>query len=151
MKKEIIWFILFNITEPPSLLPMTFGKDVVNEGQFGQLVCTVIEGDEPFSFTWSLQGAVVSSEPGLTTSQIGSRTSMLMINSVGHRHRGVYTCNVSNLAGTATVSSELKVNGIHQSYLRLKNEKEYHRKDWLHFIRFPIYFRTSNSFTNVFW
>ena len=99
------------IAEPPSLLPMSFGKDIVNEGQFGQLVCTVIEGDEPFSFTWSLQGAVVSSEPGLTTSQLGSRTSILMIKSVGHRHRGLYTCNVSNLAGTATVSSELKVNG----------------------------------------
>ena len=90
---------------------MTFGKDVVNEGEFGQLVCTVIKGDEPFSFTWSLQGAVVSSEPGLTTSQIGSRTSILMINSVGHRHSGTYTCNVNNLAGSVFVSSPLKVNG----------------------------------------
>ena len=90
---------------------MSFGEDVINEGEFGQLVCTVLKGDEPFSFTWSLQGAVVSSEPGLTTSQLGSRTSILMINSVGHRHSGLYTCNVSNSAGTAVVSSELKVNG----------------------------------------
>ena len=125
---------------------MTFGKDVVNEGQFGQLVCTVIEGDEPFSFTWSLQGAVVSSEPGLTTSQIGSRTSMLMINSVGHRHRGVYTCNVSNLAGTATVSSELKVNGIHQSYRRLKKKKDYHRKYLVVYISFPLHLQNLQPF-----
>ena len=90
---------------------MSFGKAVVNEGEFGQLVCTVITGDQPYSFTWSLQGAVVSSEPGLTTSQIGSRTSILMINSVGHRHSGTYTCNVSNLAGSVSVSSALKVNG----------------------------------------
>ena len=90
---------------------MSFGKAIVNEGEFGQLVCTVIKGDQPFSFTWSLQGAVVSSEPGLTTSQIGSRTSILMINSVGHRHSGLYTCNVSNSAGTATVSTKLRVNG----------------------------------------
>ena len=90
---------------------MTFGKDVVNEGEFGQLVCTVIKGDQPFSFTWSLQGDIVHSEPGLTTSQIGGRTSMLMINSVGHRHTGKYTCTVSNQAGQTSVSTELKVNG----------------------------------------
>jgi len=92
-------------------LPLSFGKDVVDEGDFGQLVCTVIRGDEPLSFTWSLQGAVVSSEPGLTTSQLGSRTSILMINSVGHRHSGAYTCNVSNPAGTLSSTAELKVNG----------------------------------------
>lgn len=98
--------------EPPETLPITFGKDIVNEGDFGQLVCTVIRGDEPFSFSWSLHGDVVSSEPGLTTSQIGARTSILMINSVGHRHSGKYTCNVSNNAGAASQSTELKVNGI---------------------------------------
>ena len=90
---------------------MSFGKEVVNEGEFGQLVCTVIKGDEPFTFAWSLQGAIVSSGPGLTTSQLGARTSILMINSVGHRHSGIYTCNVRNLAGTMKVSAELKVNG----------------------------------------
>ena len=90
---------------------MSFGKDVVNEGDFGQLVCTVIRGDPPFSFTWSLQGDIVHSEPGLTTSQIGGRTSMLMINSVGHRHSGQYTCTVSNMAGQVFVATELKVKG----------------------------------------
>ena len=90
---------------------MSFGKDVVNEGEFGQLVCTVISGDPPFTFTWSLQGDIVHSEPGLTTSQIGGRTSMLMINSVGHRHTGQYTCAVGNKAGLTSISTELKVNG----------------------------------------
>ena len=90
---------------------MSFGKDVVNEGEFGQLVCTVISGDPPFTFTWSLQGDIVHSEPGLTTSQIGGRTSMLMINSVGHRHTGQYTCTVGNKAGLTSMSTELKVNG----------------------------------------
>lgn len=90
---------------------MSFGKDVVNEGDYGQLVCTVIRGDPPFSFTWSLQGDIVHSEPGLTTNQIGGRTSMLMINSVGHRHSGQYTCTVSNNAGQVFTSTELKVNG----------------------------------------
>ena len=102
---------MFTFAESPEILPMSFGKDIVNEGDFGQLVCTVIRGDEPLSFTWSLHGDVVSSEPGLMTSQLGTRTSILMINSVGHRHIGKYTCNVSNVAGTASSTAELKVNG----------------------------------------
>lgn len=93
------------------MLPITFGQDIVNEGDFGQLVCTVVRGDEPLAFTWHLHGDIVSSEPGLTTSQLGSRTSILMIQSVGHRHSGKYTCNVSNQAGSASSSTDLKVNG----------------------------------------
>ena len=99
------------VSEPPEVLPISFGKDVVNEGDFGQLVCTVVRGDQPLKFTWSLHGAVVSSEPGLTTSQIGGRTSILMINSVGHRHSGKYRCNVSNKAGSSSSTADLKVNG----------------------------------------
>ena len=99
------------IVEPPKLVPMSFGEDVVDEGGFGQLMCSVRKGDPPFSFTWSLQGDIVHSEPGLSTSQIGGRTSILMINSIGHRHTGQYTCTVSNQAGLTSVSTELKVNG----------------------------------------
>ena len=103
--------MLMNL-EPPILTPMSFGKDIVNEGDFGQLTCTVLRGDPPFSFQWSLHGDVVHTEPGLSTSQIGGRISMLMINSIGHRHSGQYTCAVSNLAGSASVSTKLKVNGL---------------------------------------
>ena len=90
---------------------MSFGEDVVDEGGFGKLMCSVRKGDPPFSFTWSLQGDIVHSEPGLSTSQIGGRSSILMINSIGHRHTGQYTCTVSNQAGLTSVSTELKVNG----------------------------------------
>ena len=102
---------LFVLTEPPVLAPMSFGNEVVNEGHFGQLFCSVVRGDPPFSITWSLQGDIVNSEPGLTTNQIGDRTSMLTINSVGHRHSGQYTCTVQNKAGQISESAELKVNG----------------------------------------
>jgi len=106
------WPLTINLfSEIPQLLPISFGQEEINEGDFGQLVCTVLRGDEPFTFSWSLQGDIVSSEPGLTTSQIGTRTSMLMIAAVGSRHVGKYTCNVKNNAGMATVSTELKVNG----------------------------------------
>ena len=90
---------------------MSFGEDIVDEGSFGQLMCSVTKGDPPFSFTWSLQGDIVHSEPGLSTSQIGGRASILMINSIGHRHTGRYTCTVSNEAGQTSESTDLKVNG----------------------------------------
>lgn len=100
-----------HFAEPPVLTPMSFGQEVVNEGDYGQLFCSIIRGDPPFSFTWSLQGDTVHTEPGLTTNQIGGRTSMLTISSVGHRHSGRYTCTVKNNAGITTESTELKVNG----------------------------------------
>ena len=108
---KFLTMYLFLTLEPPIVTPLSFGKEIVNEGDFGQLVCTVLRGDPPFSFQWSLHGDVVHTEPGLSTSQIGGRTSMLMINSVGHRHSGQYTCTVSNLAGVVSESTELKVNG----------------------------------------
>ena len=37
--------------------------------------------------------------------------SLLMIPSVGHKHRGTYTCKASNKAGVRTESVELNVNG----------------------------------------
>ena len=92
-------------------MPLTFGADVLDEGQFAQVVCIVGKGDEPLTISWSLQGEAVSSEPSLTTNSLGTRTSMLTIQSVGYRHSGLYTCTASNKAGSATESVELRVNG----------------------------------------
>ena len=109
--KKTLHICIEIFTEPPELTPMSFGKEIVDEGDFGQLVCTVMRGDPPFSFTWSLQGDIVNSEPGLSTSQFGGRSSMLMIDSIGHRHSGKYTCTVGNIAGQVSESTILRVNG----------------------------------------
>ena len=101
-----------NFPEPPEIVPFDFGSDVVNEGDMAQLMCFVRKGDDPLRISWFLKGAVVSSDPSVTTTMIGTRTSMLMISSVGYRHSGVYTCKASNDAGIKDVSATLKVNGI---------------------------------------
>lgn len=85
---------------------------MVNEGLYAQVSCIVQSGDLPIFISWSLKGDVISSEPGLTTSQLGQRASILSIDSVGYRHSGTYTCNARNEAGIATSSAELKVNGM---------------------------------------
>ena len=79
-----------------------------------QLTCFVRRGDDPLRISWFLKGAVVSSDPSVTTTMIGTRASMLMITNVGYRHSGTYTCKASNEAGTEDVSATLKVNGTFQ-------------------------------------
>lgn len=98
-------------SEPPVIVPFSFGTEVVDEGAFAQLTCVVSHGDEPIVITWSLKGDAISSEPTITTTMLGTRASMLQISSVGYRHSGRYTCNARNKAGMATHSTVLKVNG----------------------------------------
>ena len=104
-------YVVPSFTEPPTLVPLSFASDVLNEGEFAQLICFVRTGDEPLTLSWALKGAKISSEPGLTTSSLGTRTSMLTISSVGYRHSGTYTCTAKNNAGSTSQSAELKVNG----------------------------------------
>ena len=103
--------IVVLFSEPPVVMPLTFGRDTLDEGDFAQVICIISKGDEPLTISWSLQGAVVSAEAGISTSQLGPRTSMLTIQSVGYRHNGFYTCTAKNRAGTSSVVTELKVNG----------------------------------------
>ena len=101
--------ILF--TEPPEIVPFTFGEKAINQGEFAQLTCVVRKGDKPLSITWSLKGDIISSDPTLTTSMLGAQASILMISSVDYQHSGVYTCRAENDAGISTYSAELLVNG----------------------------------------
>ena len=71
----------------------------------------MVKGDEPLSISWSLHGEDIGPGPDLTTTQLGSRTSLLMISSVSYRHSGEYTCNAKNMAGSTSHSALLKVNG----------------------------------------
>ena len=99
------------VTESPEIVPFSFGAQTVNEGNMAQLTCLVTKGDEPLKIHWSMKGDVVSSEPSITTTMLGTRMSVLMISSVGYRHSGTYTCTASNKAGSESVSSQLRVNG----------------------------------------
>ena len=104
-------YFYFCPSESPKIAPFTFPSEIVDEGSYVQVSCSVIKGDEPLRITWHLQGAEVSSEPSLSTTMIGTRSSILIITNVGYRHAGVYTCRAQNLAGVATYSDELRVNG----------------------------------------
>ena len=110
-KRDNVTSSFVTFSEPPQIAPFSFASESVDEGSFAQITCSITKGDEPLKISWHLHGDVVSSEPGTTTTMIGSRTSLLLINSVGYRHSGLYTCRASNPAGSTTHAAELKVNG----------------------------------------
>ena len=113
MRERISEKISNLISVPPVIAPFSFSPndEALNEGAYASLMCNIQYGDMPVSITWSVKGDVVSSEPGITTALLGSRASVLSIDSIGYRHSGVYTCIAKNKAGTTSYSSELKVNG----------------------------------------
>jgi len=94
------------------VVPIGFGQTIFDEGSFVQASCMVTKGDEPLKITWSFHGARINSEPGISTQNLGARTSILMIASVNHKHNGNYTCKVSNAAGSVSSTTHLRVNGI---------------------------------------
>ena len=113
----------------PQLVPLTFGRDVVDQGDFAQLSCIAMKGDEPLSISWTFHGGQSGADPGILTSPIGSRGSMLVISRVGRDHNGNYTCNARNEAGSASQTAVLRVNGISQGDLEGGRNCSWHRKD----------------------
>ena len=99
------------ILEPPRIVPFSFGSAVVDSGDFAQLTCVVSRGDMPITITWSLKGQELNSGPSITTTMVGTRTSMLIISDVDYTHIGEYTCRATNPAGSVTHAAELNVNG----------------------------------------
>ena len=96
----------------------------MDEGEYAQVSCIVKRGDMPLTISWSLKGDIVSSEPGMSTSQVGPRASILSIHSVGYRHSGTYTCTTRNSAGATSYSAELKVNGKEREKGRKRGKKK---------------------------
>ena len=93
----------------------------MNEGESAMIVCNIRRGDKPYHITWNLKGDIVSSDPDLITTMLGTQASILTINNVGYRHSGVYTCRAENKAGVTTYSAQLNVNGriCHRKALEL--------------------------------
>ena len=85
----------------------------LDEGEIAQLQCIVATGDTPLQITWSFHGVDSSTrnQAGVNVMKVGSKTSLLTIESVTSEHSGNYTCTAQNAAGIANYTTELIVNG----------------------------------------
>ena len=87
----------------PQISPFYF-EDEYNLNDAVSATCTVTKGDLPLEIWWGLT-EVGSTEPQrltmneeVTITRNGKRISVLSIEAVKARHRGNYTCMVSNKA-----------------------------------------------------
>ncbi|CAN7943610.1 unnamed protein product, partial [Ixodes hexagonus] len=71
--------------------------------------CAVLEGSEPFRFTWLKDGVTLVSSRKLQVKVLSEALSSLTILDVGAEDIGNYTCTVSNTAGSDKFTSELLV------------------------------------------
>ncbi|XP_068082078.1 cell adhesion molecule Dscam1 [Anabrus simplex] len=100
-----------NVMEPPSIYPFSI-ESSVHLGERVGLQCLVAKGDEPLTITWLKDETEVTSLqlPSLTVRNLGAFSSALLIDRLATEHGGVYTCQASNAAATASHSVTLAVN-----------------------------------------
>lgn len=91
-----------------------------------QLQCIVTDGDLPVDIRWTTAGQTHSALSGIEVTKIGSKSSILQIDSVDGSHAGNYTCTARNAAGQSSYTAQLTVVGtgtnrptlyLHQSSL----------------------------------
>lgn len=80
--------------------------------------CIVTKGDQPLTLFWTFTDAETNFERNLSTndgvviSKPNAKLSVLSLEAVKSRHRGVYGCKASNRAGVAQYSALLAINGL---------------------------------------
>lgn len=105
-----IIFKLFAVLVHPRIVPFSF-EEPIFAGQAAQVTCLVSEGDLPIDISWTFHGIVDMSALGVSINRIGSKTSMLLIETSMGDHQGNYTCVAKNKAGVTHYTTTLHVHG----------------------------------------
>lgn len=100
-------------------MPFLFPNKLLNEGMRSAVSCQILEGSLPITFGWYKDGQKLGSTgifgaiiEGVVVRSNDEYSSTLIIDHLKFQHRGNYTCEAVNSAGSATHSAELTVNGI---------------------------------------
>lgn len=94
----------------PFITPFEFEENNFAGGAV-QVTCFVSKGDAPLEIRWNFHGEDLSSHMGMSTSRIGERASLLIIESLMAAHSGSYTCSAENAAGKTSYTTNLVVSG----------------------------------------
>lgn len=89
------------------------GTEALYPGDYFTLQCSIIHGDLPISIYWTFNGAQLIPTADIVLSNMGSRSSVLTIESVRGNNAGNYTCFGTNAAGQSEHSVNLVVNGYY--------------------------------------
>ncbi|XP_065340867.1 cell adhesion molecule Dscam1 isoform X23 [Cloeon dipterum] len=93
----------------PKMVPFSFGDEPIYYGQAAQATCLVSEGDLPLEITWSFQGSNLSTQMGISTTKVGRKASLLLIDPTLPGHTGNYTCTAKNKAGISNLTASLHI------------------------------------------
>lgn len=93
---------------PPKLGSM-FSNEV-EEGDSISLLCNVLRGSEPLTFSWFKNDQPLALSPGLSIDTKG-KMSMFKFESIKASDAGDFSCVVKNDAGSDSSSAQLKVSG----------------------------------------
>ena len=87
------------VNDPPVLGPIALNpvSGVLSPGASGTLTILIAGGTPPFTFQWSKDG-----QPVLTKNLTGGTQQVLSVTSASEADEGVYTCTVTNSAGSVT-------------------------------------------------
>lgn len=97
----------------PKIAPFAVGSDALFPGDYFTIQCSIVHGDMPLSIYWTFNGQPVEAGAGgeVMVAAMGTRSSVLTIESVRGQHAGHYTCFGTNAAGVSKHSVQLVVNG----------------------------------------
>jgi len=99
----------------PKIVPFS-GMALLQRGERVTITCTMAKGDVPLSILWLKDGVALGQGRSDEDEKIKVLTfdhfnSMLTIESLDLKHVGNYTCQAANLAGVASHSQLVFVNG----------------------------------------
>lgn len=95
----------------PKIAHFDFGEVAANFEDSVSVNCLVSSGDLPLDIEWMFNDYPINHYSGISTSKMGKRLSVLMIDAVSARHVGNYTCKARNLWASAVYTAQLTVNG----------------------------------------
>lgn len=98
----------------PKIAPFAVGSDALFPGDYFTIQCSIVHGDMPLSIYWTFNRHPIDALPTggeLMVAAMGTRSSVLTIESVRGQHAGNYTCYGKNAAGVSKHSVQLVVNG----------------------------------------
>lgn len=108
----------------PVIDPFTFSKSL-HEGLRYHVLCSVTRGDSPLTIKWFKDGHLLGQSAshqltsptssaeysGINVIQVTEFSSSLIFESLRPDHRGNYTCQASNKAGSAAITQSMVVHG----------------------------------------